>query len=115
MSTDETDHLFTPEPFVDLKARNLRKRKPAPPKPEPPPNLIVSDGSWVAMARQGQVPHPYAHLLRPGSAYGVATTACGSTVSGPSRSRRTAPYACPVCAGLPVHQVATSKAKWKRA
>ena len=77
VSTDETDHLFTPEPFVDLKARNLRKRKPAPPKPEPPPNLIVSDGSWVAMARQGQVPHPYAHLLRPGSVYGVATTACG--------------------------------------
>jgi hypothetical protein len=102
MSTDDGAHLFDPDPYVDLKARNLRKRKPTPPKPEPPPNLIESDGSWVAMARRGRAPHPFAHRLRPGATYGLLSTCCGIGGRALPIPAGSTVNACRICAGLPV-------------
>jgi hypothetical protein len=96
MTNHDETHLFDPDPYVDPRKAKPRRSSP---KADPPPNLIESDGSWVAMARRGRAPHPYAHVLRPGGLYGLASTRCGIGGQALSIAAGSTVNACPVCAG----------------
>lgn len=65
-------NLFDPEAYLDPTRRARRSSRRA----APPLNLIVNDGSWVALARFEGRPHDYAHQVVE-TASGLAKARCG--------------------------------------